>query len=205
MEDLDTGDTRSNLWQSFLQVSKALIFKGLVALFFVWLVFTIGSLGYLGIRYSGENFPIFIHIPVLILSAGIVTLGVTVVSDTSLRERHREGLRIWFGPYALVALPIMILIVAIALFSSVTYLLAKRWPELLFSPHDFEVSESKIADFYLWHFLDLIPFLDVPGTLRWSAPLDYNSGWVGLLVLLFQAAVVLPSIQVIRLYFRRGA
>lgn len=200
--DDDPGN-RTSFRMAFLRAATEVSARIFLTFFLIWLVLTIGSLGYFGIRYSSENFPVFLHIPVLALSAGLVLSGVTILSSSALREQHHDRLLDWFGPYALVVLPVMILIVAIAVFSSVTHLLNGLWPGLLIEPDGLDVSEGRIADFYLWHFCDLIPFLDVPGTLRWEPPLDYSSGWTGLLVLLFQAAVVLPSIQVIRLYFRK--
>ena len=64
------------------------------------------------------------------------------------------------------------------------------------------VGPSSLLDFYMWHLLKLVPLLKLNETLKWGEPLCYKQGRVGALVLLFQALVVLPCINAIRLYFK---
>lgn len=54
----------------------------------------------------------------------------------------------------------------------------------------------------MWHLLKLVPLLKLNETLKWGEPLCYTEGKVGFLILLFQALVVLPCINAIRLYFK---
>lgn len=195
-----TGPESSSRLGSVLQQADRVAKAVVVYAFRVWFILTIASLGYLGIRKSSEALPLLLHVPILAAATALVLWGVAVLSRSDLRTRHAEGLRIWFGPNALIVLPVGILVTATSIFASVTALLLDRWPHLLESPTGDRITEGVIADFFLWHFLDLVPVLDIPETLRWDPPLDYTSGWTGLLILLFQGAVVVPMIQVVRAY-----
>lgn len=55
-----------------------------------------------------------------------------------------------------------------------------------------------IFDFYLWHFCDLIPQLDVAETLKWDAPLTYKDKGIGWLLLAFKA--LMAYIVIARFY-----
>jgi hypothetical protein len=57
-------------------------------------------------------------------------------------------------------------------------------------------------DFYVWHFFKLVPLIKLNETLKWSGPLCYTQARVGFLILLFQALVVLPSINTVRFYWK---
>jgi hypothetical protein len=68
------------------------------------------------------------------------------------------------------------------------------------------VATASLVDFYVWHFFKLVPFLKLNETLKWGEPLCYTQGRVGFLILLFQALVVLPSINTVRFYWKnRGS
>ncbi len=54
-----------------------------------------------------------------------------------------------------------------------------------------------VSAHYLWHFLDLVPALDVPQTLNWSRPERFGDHSSGVLLLLFKAAVIVPFIRVV--------
>lgn len=94
------------------------------------------------------------------------------------------------------------LAISLMFFGSATYLLAQNgW--LKFSiPAGHEHLSGKLLDLFLWHFLDAIPLLDVNKTLRWSAPLDYDSGGVGWILLLFKIVVIVPIIAAFSGYWK---
>jgi hypothetical protein len=60
------------------------------------------------------------------------------------------------------------------------------------------VTESRLFDFYMWHFLDIIPLLSIPEVTNLREPVTYSGTWVGMLVSLFQALAVLILIPTVR-------
>jgi hypothetical protein len=64
----------------------------------------------------------------------------------------------------------------------------------------YQLQAGRIATFYLWHFLALLPGVDVPETLRWQAPLEYSSPILGAHVLTFQLTVALTVISLVKSY-----
>ena len=67
------------------------------------------------------------------------------------------------------------------------------------------VSASALTDFYLWHFLNAVPVFKITETLKWSAPLQYESAGVGWILLLFKFTVIGPLIAAFAWYGKRGA
>ena len=57
---------------------------------------------------------------------------------------------------------------------------------------------SRTGELFLWNLVDLVPIVDVDGTLRWKEPLDYTSRFVGGCVLVYEVLVVIPVIALIR-------
>jgi hypothetical protein len=48
----------------------------------------------------------------------------------------------------------------------------------------------KLADAYSWHFLDLLPGLNITTALGWKCPVDLQGGVRGVLLVLFRVAVI---------------
>jgi hypothetical protein len=48
----------------------------------------------------------------------------------------------------------------------------------------------QLTDAYAWHFLDLLPGLDVTSALGWACPVELQGGARGLLLVLFRVAVI---------------
>ncbi len=57
---------------------------------------------------------------------------------------------------------------------------------------------SQLSDYYLWHFLELIPQIDVAKTLNWEVPFTYREKGVGWILLLFKA--LMAFIVIARFY-----
>jgi hypothetical protein len=88
---------------------------------------------------------------------------------------------------------IVVLADAIAFFTFVTLLIAnERWVEFQGSSHHI-MGPRPIASFYIWHFVDSIPLLDLD-TVKVEAPLHYSEVRIGLLVIAFRLAVASPII-----------
>jgi hypothetical protein len=58
-------------------------------------------------------------------------------------------------------------------------------------PRNFE----PLVDFYIWHFCNLIPQIDVAETLHWKVKYTYNSNSVGWLVLIFKSLMAFIIIE----------
>jgi hypothetical protein len=48
----------------------------------------------------------------------------------------------------------------------------------------------KLTDAYAFHFLDLLPGLNITTALGWKSPVDLEGGWRGVLLVLFRVAVI---------------
>ncbi len=116
------------------------------------------------------------------------------------RERARMSLLRW-GKMTPLAYPVVFFAQTLLAFSLTT---------LLLTSHDVvafkeaEPSGARIAAFYLWHFLDLVPLVNIPATLRWREPLSYTQSSIGALLLAFELIAVLPVIAVTRTYWNRA-
>ena len=126
-----------------------------------------------------------------------------VATERQRKTKQREILE-WFGPHGLVLLPSFLLFVSAVVFGSWTAILSNYDWVMVKAAGAAEVTDGSLCDFYLWHFLELVPLVDLNETLKWEAPIHYTQTRVGVLVLLFQAFVVIPSIGAIRSFWRQG-
>ncbi len=138
-----------------------------------------------------------------IVSVLVATFFLSVLAIRRMwtaQERERVRLRLArFGAFAPFVYPVGLFMQVLVLFTLTTS---------IFVAHgvvDFvqdDPSNATIAAFYCWHFLELVPLVQVPETLRWDPPLSYEQWQVGMLVLGFQLAGVVPVIAVIREFWR---
>jgi hypothetical protein len=63
------------------------------------------------------------------------------------------------------------------------------------------VTEGRLVDFYIWHFFELVPLVSINETANLAEPATYSGTWVGLLVLTFQALVVIPILATVSYFF----
>lgn len=176
-----------------------LIFQGLIAIFLL-LAFT--SVAYKSVQYSSENLPEWLHLVVLGLYAFVLAYLVFLIATEENRLSDLARIKRWFGPRGLLVLPFLILIVAGSVFASFTFTLHKHGRVILEPCAGRPVTEASLLDFYMWHFLKLVPLLQINETLKSKEPLCYSQGRIGFLILLFQGFVVLPSINTIRFYWK---
>ena len=64
------------------------------------------------------------------------------------------------------------------------------------------VNAGSLTDFYMWHFLKLVPLVKINEVMKIDEPLCYSQKRVGLLILIFQALVVLPSVNTVLYYWK---
>ena len=116
-----------------------------------------------------------------------------------------QGAYVYFLP---VWIAVMLLFVAVDLFSTFTFEVLGDDGRLMpvcgltadgkAAECDGVLSQGMLADFYLWHAAEFVPFLDVTGTLDWSAPVTYTGSAVGWLLLMFKGAIVVPIVLALR-------
>lgn len=130
---------------------------------------------------------------IIVLSAwGLFLAYVLLLMATESRREHLFNKLRKIGPFAPVIYSLNALVVAVAFFSSMTYVLAVHTPLKLSPP---QVTLEALMAFYLWHFLEAIPLLEVNDTLGWKRPpLTYNSAYMGSILLLFKLTVIVPVI-----------
>jgi hypothetical protein len=176
-----------------------LIFQGLVTtLVVLWFI----ALAYKGVQLSRDYLPETVHAAVLVLYAAALVLCIYLIATEENRRRQRDRIKFWFGPRGLLVLPCLILIVAGSVFASLTLTLHNHGLVAIQACAGRPIAEGSLMDFYMWNFLKLVPLVKLNETLKLSEPLCYTQARVGLLILLFQALVVIPSINTIRYYWK---
>lgn len=160
------------------------------------------SLVYRGLQLSSEHLPLFLHLAVLVLYALGLAFGISLIVTEQNREESRRLIRVWFGPRGWLIFTALLLVTSAAVFASLSHIL-QGWGWLAFEAcRGRTPSEPVLLDFYLWHFLKMVPFLKIPEVLRWEMPLCYSQSAIGFMILLFQGLVVIPSIATIRYFLK---
>lgn len=161
---------------------------------------------YRGLKLSSTHLPPAVHLLILLLYVAVLAWLVSWIATEKSRQTNRQRIRHLFGPYGMVVLPAILLMVSAAVFASITWLLWTRGGVELYACGETAagqtaVTEARLVDFYTWHFFELVPLLRLNEVLVWEEPLCYSQSRVGLLILLFQACVVLPGISAVRGYW----
>jgi hypothetical protein len=187
---------------SWLDKALHVVETGLAVLMLILGTLFLISLAYKGIEFSSRRFPEGVHLIVLAVYAIALGVGIRIIATGKSRARSTQQVRNWLGPAGFLVLSGMILVAAAAFFASLTFVLYRRGLVVLDPCRGLAVTEPHLLDFYLWHFLKMVPFVNIPETLRWEAPLCYSQGWVGLMILVFQASTVLPCLATAAYYFK---
>jgi hypothetical protein len=167
-------------------------------------LFIIG-LAYKGIHWSSENLPLFLHTVVIIIYAGLLAYGISLVFTQKSRENSVDFIRIWFGPRGWLLFSALLLVTSAAVFGAFSLIMHNfGWVKFI-ACRGAQVSEPVLLDFYLWHFLKMIPILKIPETLKLDPTLCYEQTRIGFLIILFQAIVVIPSFANIGYFFKNRA
>jgi len=169
--------------------------------FLLAIIFIVGIF-YKGVEFSYERLPEMGHVAVLTLYIAGLAACLSLMSTDELRRKETSRIRMWFGPWGMIVLPVLVLFSAAAVFGSGTFLLHKHGLAILQECTGRTVDPRTVTDFYMWHFLKLFPLVDVNGVLKLREPLCYEQKRVGLLILLFQALVVLPAINTVMYYWK---
>lgn len=176
-----------------------LILQGLLA---ILLVLFLTSAAYKAVQYSSEHLHEWLHLFILGIVAAVLAYLIYLIATEENRLSELARLKWWFGPRALLVLPFLILLVAGSVFASFTFFLYRHGRVILEPCAGRPVAEGSLLDFYMWHFLKLVPLLKINETLKWNEPLCYSQARIGFLILLFQGFVVLPSINTVVFYWK---
>ncbi len=154
------------------------------------------------IWWVGERVPPLVHYVFLGCCIAGMLLLVSRIVNASSRERNRSFLVEWFGKHAYLTLPSFILIIAVSVFGELAVLMARNDPDM-FVEGAAAATREACMQFFIWHLLQLVPGYSVTDVLKWEEPpLSYDSTGVGVMVLLFQIAVVIPSITTIGYHWK---
>jgi hypothetical protein len=139
---------------------------------------------------------------VFVIWGGLLAWAVWLVVTERKRERLFSQLEERVGRFTPLAYSFNLLMIAMVFFSSVTYVFSAHGKLKFIAPAGSKVSFDSLQDFYTWHFLEAVPLLKVNETLGWKTPLTYESALVGLVLLLFKLAVIVPVIACFAFYWK---
>lgn len=154
------------------------------------------------VELSQKYLPEALHLIILLVVGVCLAFSIHSVATRPIELQQSTKFRYWFGTAGLLVLSCLNLVGAASVFAYLTLSLYNHQQILLEPCAGRAVGPSSLLDFYMWHLLKLVPLLKLNETLKWGEPLCYTEGKVGFLILLFQALVVLPCINAIRLYFK---
>jgi hypothetical protein len=172
----------------------------LTGLLFMVLVTVIIGLPY-GLIRASSDWPRWAHWAVVVLSVLLLGMGLRIIMTRELRRKWFPWIFEMFGPLGPLVYGAMILVTASAAFASVTFILVDAGAVEMSSDLPGGVTEGRLVDFYIWHFFELVPLVSINETANLAEPATYSGTWVGLLVLTFQALVVIPILATVSYFF----
>jgi uncharacterized protein (TIGR02246 family) len=158
-------------------------------------VFYVGTR--VSLEWSQHYLPLGLHLLVIAFWALVVSLWVRIISGEFGKEMFIESYvnGILWPPFVY---SISLLVMAASVFASISVTL-QRCGYATFKP-PLPNDLSPVVDFYMWHFVNLIPGLGIPETLRWAQPYQYSDHLSGAVLLIFKIAVILPVIASFKLW-----
>ena len=171
-------------------------------LFAALLVLVSISFLYKGVAWSQNHLPEYLHWVVLALYLTLLTLCVYLMVTEEKRREESARIKMLFGPRGMLVLPTLTLLTAAPVFASITLSLHRHGKVILQECTGRAVDAGSLTDFYMWHFLKLVPLVKINDVMKLGEPLCYSQRRVGLLILIFQALVVLPSLNTVLYYWK---
>lgn len=176
--------------------------------FFFWLFVTLAPMifFYWLSDLLVERFSLFFQVIFFLLWGGILGIGIWYISVPSKRNQMFGTLE-KLGRFTPVLYCFNVLMAAILFYSTGSYILAGSGIITFLDTDGTSLSgivpgTGTIADFYLWHFLEAIPLLDINKTLLWDVRLMYTDRWIGFFLLLFKITVIIPLIGAFAGYWK---
>lgn len=178
-------DIRRRLWRTVRDLSVS-IFLNILGFF---LIFCAAALLAGGVRAGMEKVlgwgPAW---PALIFALVVAAVWGTVFGLVSKEWiRNSEGKVL---PLPALGLLLGGAAVWVYIFAALSYVLARLGVVLYEAPGRPEDLLYKLTDAYAWHFLDLLPGVNITTALGWKSPVDLQGGFRGALLVLFRAAVI---------------
>jgi len=187
---------------SFLKTIKRYSTSVQQGLFALWVISALIAIFYKGVDLSEHYLPETAHMFVLALYVFGLALCIYLMATDEKRRKETERIRYWFGPRGMLVLPCLTLVTAAAVFGSITLSLHRHGLASFQECAGRPVAAGTLTDFYMWHFMKLVPLVKINEVLKLNEPLCYSQMRVGLLILLFQALVVIPSINTVLYYWK---
>lgn len=153
-------------------------------------------------RFVLGKFALWGQTIVFVLWGLLLAWALLLIATKARRERLLALLRS-INVGMPIAYSFLVLMLALLFFSSVTFVLTEQGFLQWKDQADHGVTAGALSDFFLWHFLEAIPLLNINETLKWPPPLSYESAAVGWILLLFKIAVIVPVIAAFAWYWTR--
>lgn len=150
---------------------------------------------YVGARGTLESSQRHCHLVVHVIVLGFWALSTMMWVWLITAERGKELFRtsyvngILWPPFVY---SITLLVISAPVFASISVLL-QQYGLATFEPRLPE-QLSSVVDLYIWHFLDSVPGLEIPQTLKWAQPYQYSDRLSGVVLLVFKITVIVPVI-----------
>jgi len=189
---------RAALFKKLRYSSSYYLRRSIAVLFSVILI----AASYKGVQYSSENFPEWLHFIVLGLYIAVLVFLLYMTSTEENRIKHHSHVKAWFGPHGMLVLPLTLIFAAAGVLSSILFRLHQRGLIVLETCSGREVNEGGLMDFAVWHFLNIVPSLQLTSLLRRAEPYCYRQTRIGLLIVAFQVLVIIPCFNMIRFYWK---
>jgi hypothetical protein len=110
-----------------------------------------------GVAWSQDHLPEYLHWLVLALYLTALTLCVYLMITGKKRREESEKIKVLFGQQAMLVLPALTLFTAPAVLASITLSLHRHGWVVLEECTGRPVEARALTDFYMWHFLKLVP------------------------------------------------
>ena len=161
--------------------------------FFFVTMGALGSIGILGsVPHAIDGAP-FNPLWALGWLVGAVQLLVRRRREAAMRQLRVLG---WAAPFVY---SLAFAVCSLAFFTYMTMVQHLRF-DLIGDAR--ELQAGRVATFYLWHFIAVIPAVDLPETLKWEEPLTYSSHVIGAFVLAFQLTVTLTVLSLVKSFLQ---
>lgn len=179
--------------------SSYFLTRAVTALFSVILIATT----YKGIQYSSEHFPEWLHFIVMGLYVATLTFLLYLSGTEENRIKHHERVKFWLGPQGMLILPFTLIFAAAGVLASILFRLHRHALIVLEPCSGRGVTEGGLMDFAVWHFLNIVPSLQLTTLLRRAEPYCYRQTRIGILIVAFQVLVIIPCFNMISFHWKQ--
>jgi hypothetical protein len=178
-------DIRRQAWRIIRDLAVS-VYLNLLGFF---LIFFFGSVMAVGVREGLAKVlswgPVWPALVFALLAAVVWAMLFGLVSREWIRNSAGKVL-----PLRALSVVLGGAAVWVYIFAALSYVLSRLGAVQYTAPGKPEDLLYKLTDAYAWHFLDLLPGLNITSALGWKNPVDLQGGVSGFLLVLFRAAVI---------------